>query len=53
MLQQRTDFLTPQTLVGFENHSGLTYLQGETKPLAIVTTGNGNNGQDKNRRRTV
>jgi len=43
----QTDFLTPQTLVGFENHSGLTYLQGDTKPLAHVTTGNGNNGQDK------
>lgn len=42
-----TDFLTPQTLVGFENHSGLTYIQGETKPLAIVSVGNGNNGQDK------
>lgn len=42
-----TDFLEPRTLVGFENHSGLTYLQGETKPLATVTTGNGNNGQDK------
>lgn len=42
-----TDFLDPRTLVGFENHSGLTYLQGETKPLATVTTGNGNNGQDK------
>lgn len=43
----RTDFLNPQTLVGFENHSGLTYLQGETKPLAIVAVGNGNNGKDK------
>ena len=42
-----TDFLEPRTLVGFENHSGLTCLQGETKPLATVTTGNGNNGQDK------
>lgn len=41
-----TDFLTPPTLVGFENHSGLTYLQGETLPLARVSTGNGNNGQD-------
>ena len=41
-----TDFLNPNTLVGFENHSGLTYLQGETKPLGKVTTGNGNNGQD-------
>lgn len=44
---EHTDFLTPQTLVGFENHSGLTYIQGETKPLAIVSVGNGNNGQDK------
>lgn len=34
------------TLVGFENHSGLTYLQGNTKPIGIVTTGNGNNGKD-------
>lgn len=42
----KTDLVTPKTLVGFENHSGLTYLQGETKPLAIVTTGNGNNGKD-------
>ena len=42
-----TDFLTPQTLVGFENHSGLTFLQGETKPLAAVQVGNGNNGKDK------
>ena len=42
-----TDFLNPPTLVGFENHSGLTYLQGETKPLATVTVGNGNNGKDK------
>ena len=24
------------TLVGFETHSGLTYLQGETKPLGTV-----------------
>ena len=36
-----------ETLVGFENHSGLTYLQGETKPLAKILTGNGNNGKDK------
>ena len=43
----RTDFLTPNTLVGFENHSGLTYLQGDTKPLAITEVGNGNNGKDK------
>jgi len=42
----KTDFLTPDTLVGFENHSGLTYLQGDTKPLGIVRVGNGNNGKD-------
>jgi len=41
------DFLKPKTIVGFENHSGRTYLQGETKPLAIVSTGCGNNGEDK------
>lgn len=34
-------------LVGFENHSGLTYLQGDTKPIGTVIIGNGNNGQDK------
>ena len=39
--------LSPNTLVGFENHSGLTYLQGETNPLGNVIIGNGNNGEDK------
>ena len=42
----KTNFLPLETLVGFENHSGLTYLQGETKPLATVVTGKGNNGRD-------
>ncbi len=42
----KTDFLSPQTLVGFENHSGLTYLQGDTKPLGKSIVGNGNNGVD-------
>lgn len=42
----RTDFLEPQTLVGFENHSGLTYLNGDTLPLAKIEVGNGNNGAD-------
>lgn len=41
-----TSFLTPNTLVGFENHSGLTYLQGETVPLGSVVVGNGNNSKD-------
>lgn len=34
------------TLVGFENHSGLTCLSGDTKPLARVTKGEGNNTED-------
>lgn len=42
-----TNFLTPSTLVGFENHSGLTYIQGDTQPLGKVIVGNGNNGNDK------
>ena len=41
------DFLNPNTLVGFENHSGLTYLQGDTRSLGSVAVGNGNNGEDK------
>lgn len=42
-----TDFLNPSTLVGFENHSGNTFLLGETKPLGKNIVGNGNNGKDK------
>ena len=41
-----TDFLEPKTLVGFENHAGLTYLEDGTVPLAKVVVGNGNNSQD-------
>ncbi len=41
-----TDFLEPKTLVGFENHSGLTYLNGDTKPIGTTLIGNGNNGKD-------
>lgn len=43
----KTDLVQPDTLVGFENHSGLTYIQGETKPIGVVSVGNGNNGKDK------
>lgn len=43
----KTEFTIPKTLVGFENHSGLTYLLGETKPLALVEIGAGNNNEDK------
>ena len=41
------ELVEPTTLVGFENHCGLTYIQGDTKPLAKVIVGKGNNGQDK------
>ncbi len=35
------------TLVGFENHSGQTYLGSDLTPLGKVLVGNGNNGRDK------
>jgi CobQ-like glutamine amidotransferase family enzyme len=38
--------LKPRTLVGFENHSGRTFLGPNAKPLGRVVTGNGNNGSD-------
>ncbi|MGI1658746.1 MAG: type 1 glutamine amidotransferase [Desulfitobacterium sp.] len=34
------------TLVGFENHSGRTYLGNNLKPLGKVIHGHGNNGED-------
>ncbi|HEX8917981.1 MAG TPA: glutamine amidotransferase [Chloroflexota bacterium] len=34
------------TIVGFENHGGRTFLEGETKPLGRVLSGFGNNGRD-------
>ena len=34
-------------LIGFENHSGRTYLGSSAKPLGTVIAGNGNNGEDK------
>ena len=43
----KTDYDFAPDLVGFENHSGLTYIQGKTKPIGTVVVGNGNNGQDK------
>lgn len=33
-------------LVGYENHSGLTYLGASLQPLATIVHGAGNNGQD-------
>ena len=37
----------PDTLIGFENHSGRTYLGPAATPLATVIVGHGNNGEDK------
>lgn len=34
------------TIIGFENHSGLTTLHGDTKPLAVTQKGQGNNLED-------
>lgn len=34
-------------IIGYENHSGLTYLGQDTLPLGMVTSGAGNNGQDR------
>jgi CobQ-like glutamine amidotransferase family enzyme len=38
--------LTPSTLVGFENHSGRTFLGPGAAPLGRVRLGFGNNGSD-------
>ena len=38
--------LEPATLVGFENHSGRTYLGEGTAALGRVRAGSGNNGED-------
>lgn len=48
-----SDFLStqigsgPQILVGFENHSGKTFLGSNSKPLGKVIRGSGNNGEDR------
>jgi CobQ-like glutamine amidotransferase family enzyme len=38
--------IEPTTLVGFENHSGKTYLGPSLRPLGRVVRGFGNNGED-------
>lgn len=40
------DGISDRPLVGFENHSGLTFLGNNAKPLATVVSGNGNNPAD-------
>lgn len=50
-LVAQSGFLAEQgldpVLVGFENHSGRTWLGAGVRPLATVVRGGGNNGQDK------
>ncbi len=38
--------MRPETLVGFENHSGRTFLGSGARPLGRVRLGSGNNGSD-------
>jgi len=47
VVQASIDDLSPTTLVGFENHSGRTFLGPNAKPLGKVLQGNGNNGSDR------
>ncbi|MHB8571851.1 MAG: type 1 glutamine amidotransferase [Candidatus Dormibacteria bacterium] len=42
----RAGGLAPDTLVGFENHSGRTWLGPGLRPLGTVVRGSGNNGTD-------
>jgi len=39
--------LVPATLVGFENHSGRTFLGPKARPLGRTLRGHGNNGSDR------
>jgi CobQ-like glutamine amidotransferase family enzyme len=46
VIETSTLGLDPATLVGFENHSGKTYLGAGLQPLGRVLHGAGNNGED-------
>jgi len=46
VIETSTLGLDPPTLVGFENHSGKTYLGAGLQPLGRVLRGAGNNGED-------
>ena len=47
VIQTAIEGLNPDTLVGFENHSGRTFLGPKAQPLGRVLKGNGNNGSDR------
>jgi CobQ-like glutamine amidotransferase family enzyme len=46
VIDTEIETLNPKTLVGFENHSGRTYLGPKAKPLGKARLGYGNNGSD-------
>jgi lipid II isoglutaminyl synthase (glutamine-hydrolysing) len=46
VVDTQIDDLKPSTLVGFENHSGRTFLGPKARPLGRVRLGFGNNGAD-------
>ena len=46
VVDTKIEGLTPTTLVGFENHSGRTFLGPNASPLGRVRMGFGNNGAD-------
>jgi lipid II isoglutaminyl synthase (glutamine-hydrolysing) len=47
VIETEIEGLSPRTLVGFENHSGRTFLGPGAKPLGRVIQGQGNNGSDR------
>jgi CobQ-like glutamine amidotransferase family enzyme len=47
IIQMNIEGLIPATLVGFENHSGRTFLGPNAKPLGKILHGRGNNGSDR------
>lgn len=46
VVDTQIDDVKPSTLVGFENHSGRTFLGPKARPLGRVRLGFGNNGAD-------
>jgi len=47
VVETEIEGLSPRTLVGFENHSGRTFLGAGATPLGRVIQGQGNNGSDR------
>jgi len=43
----KAGFLSPKTVVGFENNNCLTYLGDDAEPFMQISRGKGNNGEDK------